>query len=888
MIISLIFIVLLTGVVVTFSVSAAYERRTSKSFSDKVQADFYAKMGTQLAVDRLSSAVEKAGTNGFLVSAPGLIAATVPGSTAAATPETTIWKLSSGSAAGVTHDLSVDLNLQGITSGRGLIDGNPGTTLPVKWAYVRKDGTQIFDPSDVPTIASDDPNPLVGRYAFWVDDESSRLNLNALTSSQAPQNTPTDHPSRLHLAAPSPLLEDGFIPMRNARVSRIFNTVEEALAVASSDDAKEELRNYSSAGTVYNHSPFLNRFGGPRIVLTTQRSRLTAAQLLNHDPMNGNFAFLDILQTDNTDPGALGNISSEKVEKLFDVLYAYFGKTAAQWGLITTDSGNFHSRRLSPTKYTEKQAAQIILNLIEYVRCVESPQSVVLPLRGAFITSTGKFVYHVSGNGTTGSYGSNGILGNSRRLHLVEMGVWLDANVTSELRNGVTVYFYPGVVKVRIYLPETVANPVDIASGNFNLYYSVYPRVAGEFTGLAGDVNISPANIVDSTTTPGVMQPGEYRTLRLPISAIVSGAASPRPTRISLRTAVRNSAAVGTPIAYDLAPVQQAQGISPWDADYPMDPASVPESDIGSLSTNDPVIGQSRTDWKHNSANTFTTQDLPKASTLGDPVPASFSATDPSPDSDADGNYTDHSTRPPAPANTTNNPLGRVMSVGEIGRVHSGGSGTTAGTPWRTLRLQPRKGVVNAMMPDWVLMELFTAPFQTETPANEKLLRPSDRNIAGKVNLNSVPAPFTASQFPRKEPLGAVLKFAMPTLSYAELDTLIDNIRNKRMADSTVIGNGFNFGTQKLRDENLYSMPSEVLEVLGIADRGESGEDDVARLIGHLTTQGNVFSVYTVGQRITRLSSGVIKVNAETRQRVVVENDANGGFTPLSITDLNF
>ena len=51
--------------------------------------------------------------------------------------------------------------------------------MPVRWIYLREDGT--FD-----TDASVDPaRPAVGRVAFWTDDESSKININTASASDS-------------------------------------------------------------------------------------------------------------------------------------------------------------------------------------------------------------------------------------------------------------------------------------------------------------------------------------------------------------------------------------------------------------------------------------------------------------------------------------------------------------------------------------------------------------------------------------------------------------------------------------------------------------------------------------------------------------------------------
>ena len=54
--------------------------------------------------------------------------------------------------------------------------------MPVRWLYVLKDGQlQAMDDSGKVTLASD-TNPIVGRVAFWADDETCKLNINTASS----------------------------------------------------------------------------------------------------------------------------------------------------------------------------------------------------------------------------------------------------------------------------------------------------------------------------------------------------------------------------------------------------------------------------------------------------------------------------------------------------------------------------------------------------------------------------------------------------------------------------------------------------------------------------------------------------------------------------------
>ncbi len=80
----------------------------------------------------------------------------------------------------------LDLDVKSIPQGFS-ITGAPGATtkqrvpMPVKWLYVLDDG-QIVAPSGSGTSVSvpgaSAQNPVVGRIAFWTDDESCKVNLN--------------------------------------------------------------------------------------------------------------------------------------------------------------------------------------------------------------------------------------------------------------------------------------------------------------------------------------------------------------------------------------------------------------------------------------------------------------------------------------------------------------------------------------------------------------------------------------------------------------------------------------------------------------------------------------------------------------------------------------
>ena len=91
----------------------------------------------------------------------------------------------------------MDPAMTNVTNGSTIIDGFSITTnttalsgasnraaMPVSWIYVLKDGTLTVPSSvsaNVASFSSNKPtsnNPIVGRIAFWTDDETCKLNLN--------------------------------------------------------------------------------------------------------------------------------------------------------------------------------------------------------------------------------------------------------------------------------------------------------------------------------------------------------------------------------------------------------------------------------------------------------------------------------------------------------------------------------------------------------------------------------------------------------------------------------------------------------------------------------------------------------------------------------------
>jgi len=278
---------------------------------------------------------------------------------------------------------------------------------------------------------------------------------------------------------------------------------------------------------------------------------------------------------------------------------------------------------------------------------------------------------------------------------------------------------------------------------------------------------------------------------------------------------------------------------------------------------------------------------------LGKPPHENFYLSDPTDtarqDVDDKGEETNLGVRMPAPKGSAANPDGLVYSVGELGFIHTGIQ-PDASVPalkavrHRTLRLQPEGDPKK--VPDWALLDLFRAPLKTGGNA-QGVLRPSKDAIAGRVNINSRIVPFgmEESQRPaktnelmRSNALKAALVNASKnengdSLSLEDAGTIASNIYSQQLAAGAA--------AYRAAGVSGYSMPAEIAQIKGVADGGESSEFLIRSVIDQLSTRGNVFTIYSVGQVLKQTPRGSIVVTSEQRLKSSVERYVDGSQTKL-------
>ena len=297
LLITLAFIVLISILIVGFAASMRTDRPAANMYLEKTKASLLAQAGVDSVIASLRQAT--ADTNRNWISQPGQLVAGSNYDDPTSTIDErkvlqTVVPLHSGAAPSTapSNPILQPANIN-VTTLRdpttSLITDRPDVNNPsvhalmqVAWIYVRKDGTR--DTSQTPTAST--INPIVGRYAYWTDDESSKVNYN-LAWGRAATTTPPNtnlpgHPTKVSLTAltglTAPMADaiHGYITSTSAGINYqtlnngFFNTPEEARQVDPTfPGVSSALTANKFEVTHYSDDPDTTFFNQPRIVLTT-------------------------------------------------------------------------------------------------------------------------------------------------------------------------------------------------------------------------------------------------------------------------------------------------------------------------------------------------------------------------------------------------------------------------------------------------------------------------------------------------------------------------------------------------------------------------------------------------------------------------------------------
>ncbi|HSJ03925.1 MAG TPA: hypothetical protein VK956_15790 [Verrucomicrobium sp.] len=720
--------------------------------------------------------------------------------------------------------------------------GSPIATMPLRWVYVRADGT--LDDSETPSLTNS-TNPLVGRFAWWADDEGTKININTAWKRNAASGTgvknpfATSHPASINLLS---LMDFGMTtamvdmlhlkvapdPYDFSIVNRFFNSPRELRALDSADGSFTSVLNDAKFEvTHYNHEPDTTFFNEPRIVLTTDKTKAAGRPFIDIKLAGAPEIWDPIAHTDPT-----------KLADTVDLLNSYLKRE--DWPVAPESS--FQQKFYANKK---ERLTQLSLNIINYVRSRESagePQTkVVVPLRGEQAAG-GRFQLMEIATS------SIAYIGITRTPKITEMGLWIAQSPTSGTN-------YSAKFKLEIHLPKNFGlDQIDLTK------ISLYLSAAG--TGLSGNPTEKTITTAEIEGGNAILAAGGYASITRTATVSMTGS---RPNVVNLRYAIARTRRL------DVTPLGTA-------APCTLDGIGVADKDITSIEVDDPRVNSHRNDWKRrDSGNSFGRENDGKVAgarirTLGQP-----SIYTPRQDTNSSGDITDASLYMPPPAGSAGNLSGQVDSVGELGYIHTGmESGAGAGVPLRTLRLQPNEDALT-MVPDWAFMDLFTVP--VDVPARARgMFAPHATSTAGRINVNAMVQPYgdplqVGAPLERSRPLIALLMgVAAPipsnpgeTVSLARAKTIAKNLYNRTLASK-----GKKYGYA-----DAYDSPGEIVEIAGVSDGGEESEAVMRGIANLISTRSSVFTVFTVGQTLKQTRNGALAVTAEIRQQTMLERYAD-------------
>ncbi|MBC8002244.1 MAG: hypothetical protein H7X97_06620, partial [Opitutaceae bacterium] len=291
LVITLAFIVIITILVVGFAETVRLSRPAAASYLERTRADQFARSGVERVIATLNQ--QTADPHRNWISQPGqLVTGSVTDDSSTAVDErkvlSVIVPLHSGpaSAAIPSDKLLAPPNLNVVTyqdpASRLITEqkdaGGATIKMEVGWIYIRESGA--LDTSAEPALSTSDP--IVGRYAYWSDDESSKVNYNIAWGKTGNTNT-AGHPTRVDLSALTNFTQSyantlhSFITTAPASSGyNFFNTPQDARRVEKvpgGAGVAAALKENKFDVTHFNSDPNTTFFNEPRIVLTTRPDR---------------------------------------------------------------------------------------------------------------------------------------------------------------------------------------------------------------------------------------------------------------------------------------------------------------------------------------------------------------------------------------------------------------------------------------------------------------------------------------------------------------------------------------------------------------------------------------------------------------------------------------
>ena len=262
LVMTLVIVVLITVVTVGYMASVMLETKTAGASLDQERAYGIAMIGVHDAMSRVRDALGQWDDpyKNFATNAPTFYWSISPG-------RITRWPYLNVSQSTVTHfalfsesggTSLVNLNKPSADGSSPIIGGTNPPDVTVKWVNVLRNPSKAADPT----------NSIIGRYAFWVDDEGAKININTAdgTEKYTTNSLGIGSPSEVSLGVL--FGPNGTIPSKEVvQLARTlgFHSPQEILRAANV--TSNSYTNNVFALTTYSRSPDLNVFGQPKMAL---------------------------------------------------------------------------------------------------------------------------------------------------------------------------------------------------------------------------------------------------------------------------------------------------------------------------------------------------------------------------------------------------------------------------------------------------------------------------------------------------------------------------------------------------------------------------------------------------------------------------------------------
>ena len=376
-----------------------------------------------------------------------------------------------------------------ITAAPGATTGQP-VPMPVRWLYVTQDGSLVAatGTGNTTTIsgANATTNPIVGRIAFWTDDETSKININtaagdlqglgstnpgsfwdiprmsstfdkALATNQPVKNEfqrYPGHPATVSLSSVFTTLTRDQIAQIAPRITsgksaggtastykspatnsldtdRLYASTDELAFLPTRADQSALLTDLSKIGfllTATSRAPELNLFGKPRIALwplNANTSNRTAVDKLIAFCSSMNATTPYFFQRSNSQ-NSTADASIPRNTELYGYLQNFSSK------LIPGFGGQSFT-----TKYGVNDTNQILTEIQDYIRCVNmrDAQTAAVPFTRKLLTN-GSISTPTAGQVTPLQHPTNGTMGFGRSYTISEAAlVFMATNSTTVSAN---------------------------------------------------------------------------------------------------------------------------------------------------------------------------------------------------------------------------------------------------------------------------------------------------------------------------------------------------------------------------------------------------------------------------------------------------------------------